>query len=150
MALNTNFLMQQALAQAQTAARAGEVPVGAVLANAEGKVMATACNRVEAEQNPLAHAEMLVLQQVLAGHPEKYLEDHTLAVTLEPCAMCMGALVHARVGTVVFGAYDPKSGGTVNGARVPAHSHFKPEVLGGIEEAACRELLQTFFHNLRM
>jgi tRNA(Arg) A34 adenosine deaminase TadA len=150
MALNTNFLMQQAIQLATQAAQAGEVPVGAVLANASGEIVATARNQVEADKNPLAHAEMLVLQQALVGHPEKFLEDHTLAVTLEPCAMCMAALIHARVGTVVFGAYDVKSGGTVNGARVPAHSHFKPQILGGIEEQTCRELLQDFFKNLRM
>ena len=130
-----------------------EVPIAAVLTNAQGQTLAQAHNLVETTGNPLAHAEMLVLQQVLASpNPQTrktYLQDCTLAVTLEPCAMCMAALCHARVGRVVFGAYDPKSGGTVNGARVPQYMHFKPEILGGIAEESCRELLQSFFKTLR-
>lgn len=141
-------LMQQALLQAQAAATVGEVPIGAVLANSEGTIVAQAHNLSETQSNPLAHAEMLVLQQALATG-QRYWEDHTLAVTLEPCAMCMAALINARVGTVIFGAYDVKSGGTVNGARVPNHAHFKPHILGGIEEEPSRELLQSFFSGLR-
>lgn len=143
-------MMQAALAQAQAAAWAGEVPVGAVIyREADGQVLAQTHNLVEAQNNPTAHAEMLAIAQALKGAGTKYLEDCTLVVTLEPCAMCAQAASHARVGKVVFGAYDPKSGGTVNGARVPAHAHFKPEVLGGIEEEACRALLQNFFKTMR-
>ena len=140
-------ILHRAIAVAKAGVSAGEIPIAAVLADADGNVLAEAHNRVETAQNPLAHAEMEVLHKVLQGR--RYLEDCTLAVTLEPCAMCMAALCHARVGTVVFGAYDPKSGGTVNGARVPQHMHFKPQVLGGIEEEACRTLLQDFFKTLR-
>lgn len=140
-------MMQRAIAVAKAGVSVGEIPIAAVLIDADGRVLAEAHNGVETEQNPIAHAEMQVLQQALQGR--RYLEDCTLAVTLEPCAMCMAALCHARVGTVVFGAYDPKSGGTVNGARVPQNMHFKPEVLGGIEEEACRTLLQDFFKTLR-
>lgn len=146
--VTASTLMQQALKQARAAAQAGEVPIGAVLADASGSLVAQAHNLSETQSNPLAHAEMLVLQQALATG-RRYFEDCTLAVTLEPCAMCMAALIHARVGTVVFGAYDVKSGGTVNGARVPNHAHFKPQILGGIEEESSRNLLQSFFSGLR-
>lgn len=145
---NPHTLMHTALAHAREAVHHGEVPIAAVLADATGTVVAQAHNLSETQSNPLAHAEMLVLQQALATG-KRYLEDHTLAVTLEPCAMCMAALIHARVGTVIFGAYDVKSGGTVNGARVPNHAHFKPHILGGIEEEASRDLLQSFFAALR-
>ncbi|RYG62218.1 MAG: nucleoside deaminase [Alphaproteobacteria bacterium] len=139
--------MQQAIASAKLAVSVGEVPIAAILFDAHGNTLATAHNQVETTQNPLAHAEMLVLTQALKQR--RYFEDCTLAVTLEPCAMCMAALCHARVGNVVFGAYDPKSGGTENGARVPQHMHFKPTIVGGIEEEACRALLQNFFKALR-
>lgn len=145
--LTPDALMSRAIALAAHAAEDGEVPIAAVLQAPDGTVW-QAANAVEAYKNPLAHAEMRVLNQALATG-RRYLEDCTLAVTLEPCAMCMAALCHARVGTVVFGAYDVKSGGTVNGARVPQHMHFKPTVLGGIQEDACTGLLQSFFQTLR-
>ncbi len=142
-------LMAAALAQAQRAADAGEVPVGAVLAGPDGSILAAAHNTVEAERNPLRHAEMRVLEMVLADHDDKFLSGCTLAVTLEPCPMCMGALGHARVGRVVFGAYDPKSGGAVSGPRVASHLHAPVEVLGGIREEACAAVLRDFFRGLR-
>lgn len=144
---DASAIMQRAIAMAKAGVSHGEIPIAAVLLDAGGNQLAEAHNGVETAQNPIAHAEMQVLHQALKHR--RYLEDCTLAVTLEPCAMCMAALCHARVGTVIFGAYDPKSGGTVNGARVPQHMHFKPEILGGIEEETCRELLQDFFKTLR-
>jgi tRNA(adenine34) deaminase len=146
---NPSALLQAALAEARVAAAAGEVPVGAVLAGPDGSILATAHNQVEAQRNPLAHAEMLCIAEGLSKLNDKYLSDCTLAVTLEPCPMCMAALSHARVARVVFGAYDPKSGGTVNGPRVASFMHHQPEILGGIEEAACAVLLQQFFQRLR-
>ena len=110
--------MEAALAQAQQAAQAGEVPIGAVLADAQGSVIAAAHNLVETQKTPLAHAEMLALATAMTATGSKYLEDCTLAVTLEPCAMCAAAIAHARVKTVVFGAYDPKSGGTTRRLRL--------------------------------
>lgn len=141
--------MQAALAQARVAFAAGEVPVGAVLAAPDGTILATAHNLVETQANPLAHAEMLCIAAGLAKFKDKYLTGCTLAVTLEPCPMCMAALSHARIARVVFGAYDPKSGGTVNGPRVANHMHHQPEILGGIEETASAALLQQFFQTLR-
>jgi tRNA(adenine34) deaminase len=145
--LASSKIMQRAIAHAKLAVSVNEIPIAAILTDASGNVLAEAHNMVETTANPLAHAEMLVLAEALKHR--RYFEDCTLAVTLEPCAMCMAALCHARVGKVVFGAYDPKSGGTENGARVPQHMHFKPEILGGIEEEACRTLLQNFFKALR-
>lgn len=155
--LAPHALMHLAMASAKAVVSVAngirEIPIAAVLIGPAGETLATAHNLVETQGNPLAHAEMLVLQAVLiSSNPptlKSYLQDCTLAVTLEPCAMCIAALCHARVGKVIFGAYDPKSGGTVNGARVPQHMHFKPEILGGIEEEACRDMLQSFFKTLR-
>jgi cytosine deaminase len=146
---NSISLMALALAEAQKAASLGEVPVGAVLAGPDGAILATAHNLTETQRNPLAHAEMLAISAGLAQFGDKYLTRCTLAVTLEPCPMCMAALCHARIGTVIFGAYDAKSGGTVNGPRVPRFMHHQPHILGGIEEAACAALLQSFFTQLR-
>lgn len=141
--------MRAALEHARKSADQQEIPVGAVLYDAGGAVIASAHNLTETHRDPTAHAELLSIQSAIKTTGKRYFEDCTLAVTLEPCAMCMGAIVAARVGTVLFGAYDVKSGGTVNGARVPDHAHFKPVVLGGLEEDACRTLLQTFFQCLR-
>lgn len=148
MALNPTLLINQALALAEQASRKHELPIAAILVNEHGETIAQAHNLVETQHNPLAHAEMLVLQQAIQkGH--KYLQECTLAVTLEPCPMCAAALCHARIGTIIFGAYDPKSGGTVNGPQVPQHMHHKPQILGGIEEEKCRTQLQSFFATLR-
>jgi tRNA(Arg) A34 adenosine deaminase TadA len=146
---NPSTLMQAAMAEARVALAKGEVPIGAVIADASGQIMTRAHNLVEAQQNPLQHAEMLCLHEALTQVGDKFLSGCTLAVTLEPCPMCMAALAHARVARVVFGAYDPKSGGTVSGPRVASFMHHKPEILGGIEEAACAELLTGFFQGLR-
>jgi tRNA(Arg) A34 adenosine deaminase TadA len=142
---NISGLMAGAVRLAQEAAAAGEVPVGAVLAGPDGTPVAWGHNEVERQKNPLAHAELLVLMRALQERGTRYLDDCALAVTLEPCAMCAQAIAHARVGTVVFGAYDPKSGGAVNGARVWDFSHHKPEVIGGLREAECAALLKDFF-----
>jgi tRNA(Arg) A34 adenosine deaminase TadA len=143
--------MDLALAQACDAAEAGEVPVGAVLVNDEGIVLAAAANMVEAEQNPAAHAEMIVLAQAWAARGQKYLADCTLYVTLEPCVLCAGAIAAFRVRKLVFGAYDPKTGAVEHGPRVFSHAttHHKPEVVGGVREAECAALLKAFFAGFR-
>ncbi|MBI1308275.1 MAG: nucleoside deaminase [Proteobacteria bacterium] len=142
--------MHEALRQAQLAASSvGEVPIGAVIYQPDGTILATAHNLVETLADPTAHAEVLAIQQAIHKTGRKFLEDCTIAVTLEPCAMCAQALSLVRISTIVFGAYDLKSGGTTNGARVLEHAHHKPTVLGGIEEEACRTLLQQFFQTLR-
>jgi tRNA(Arg) A34 adenosine deaminase TadA len=142
-------LMEEAFRQARLAAQKGEVPVGAAIADAQGNLLAAAHNLVEERQNPLAHAELLALHHALEKTGTKYLLGATLAVTLEPCAMCAQAIAHARVAHVVFAASDPKSGGTLHNAQVFAHSHHKPHITHGEGEAESRTLLQTFFQSLR-
>lgn len=139
--------MQQAIDEAKSAAARGEVPVGAVLVDARGTVLAADGNRVEAKSDPLAHAEMLVIQAALKKRGDKYLEDCDLYVTLEPCPLCASAISLARLRRVYFGAYDPKSGGTEHGPRIFDHPtcHHKPDIYGGISERQCAALLTDFF-----
>jgi tRNA(adenine34) deaminase len=143
--------MDLALNEAQQAALAGEVPVGAVIVDARGQVLAAAGNRTRRDCDPTAHAEILAIRQAAAILGQERLVGCTLYVTLEPCAMCAGALVHARVARVIYGAADPKSGGTDHGARVFTHpqSHHRPEVIGGISDEACSTLLVDFFAQRR-
>lgn len=143
--------MAQALAQARTAFDAGEVPVGAVIVDATGNIVAAAGNLTESTNNPTAHAEILAIQKActLKGAPR--IPDCDLYVTLEPCPMCAAAISFARIRRVYFGAYDPKSGGVEHGPKIFTHAtcHHKPEVYGGIDETACGEILKTFFREKR-
>ncbi|SHE83458.1 nucleoside deaminase [Acidocella aminolytica] len=139
--------MQMALDEARRAAMAGEVPVAAVVTDASGAVLAVAANQVEERQDPTAHAEFLALSAARAARGQKYLADCTLTVTLEPCAFCAAAVAALRVGRLVFGAYDPKTGAVEHGPRLFAHAttHHKPEVIGGMREQECAALLKEFF-----
>lgn len=143
--------MEQAICEARAAAARGEVPVGAVVTDAAGRILAAAGNRVEERGDPSAHAEMLALRAAAQARGDKHLAGCTLTVTLEPCAMCAQAASLFRVARVVFGAYDPKGGGTEHGARVFAHPQCNhvPEVVGGVREADCGALLRRFFAGLR-
>lgn len=141
-------LMQRALAQARLAAEVGEVPVGAVVARlSDGAVLAEMHNRVETDRDPTAHAEILAIRAAARRLGEKQLQDCVLVVTLEPCAMCAQAIAFARLGRLVFGAYDPKGGGVEHGARVfeQPTCHHRPEVVGGLRERDCGALLKDFF-----
>ncbi len=143
--------MRLALAQARAVTAAGDVPVGAVLLDADGVVVAAAGNEREVRCDPTAHAEVLVLRQAALAAREWRLADHTLVVTLEPCAMCAGALVLARVARLVFGAFDPKAGAVTSVfdvVRDPRLNH-RPDVRGGILEAECAALLSGFFADQR-
>ena len=146
-----NSQMGSALIEARKAAEAGEVPVGAVLVDPRGEIVARAGNRTRRDCDPTAHAEILVIRAAAAALGQERLGGYTLYVTLEPCAMCAGALAHARISRVVYGAADPKSGGTDHGARVFSHaqSHHRPEAIGGISEEDCAALLQNFFAQKR-
>jgi len=139
--------MAIALQEARRAAEAGEVPVGAAVVDAGGRVIARAHNRVEAPPDPTGHAEILALRDAarILGTPR--LVDCDLVVTLEPCAMCAQAIAHARIRRLVFGAYDPKGGGVEHGARVFAQPtcHHRPEVVGGVQEREAAALLKSFF-----
>ncbi len=143
--------MSEALAEARAAAARGEVPVGAVLLDPQGRVVARAGNRTREMSDPSAHAEMLVIRQACAALGSERLPGHTLYVTLEPCAMCAAAIAAARIARVVYGASDPKSGGVAHGARVFSHpqAHHRPEVLDGICEAEAEALLKDFFARRR-
>ena len=143
--------MALALAEAEAAAARGEVPVGAVLVDREGRVLAAAGNRVETDRDPTAHAEMLVLRAGAARLGAKHLADCDLYVTLEPCAMCAAAIGLARLRRLYFGAYDPKGGAVEHGPRLfeqPA-THHQPEIYGGIEGRRAGELLRDFFRDRR-
>ena len=144
--------MALALEEAEAAARAGEVPVGAVLVEAgSGQVLARDHNRVESLSDPTAHAELLVIRAAAAELGMKRLTGADLYVTLEPCAMCAQAIAFARLRRLYFGAYDPKGGGVEHGAvifRQPT-CHHRPEVIGGVEETRCGALLREFFQERR-
>ena len=142
--------MQQALALAREAAELGEVPVGAVAVH-DGKVIGTGFNRREVDRHPLAHAEMLAMDAAARSLGVWRLSGVTLYVTLEPCAMCAGALVQSRVTRLVFGAMDPKAGAVgslYNLAQEPRHNH-RLQVTSGILADDSRLLLKTFFERLR-
>lgn len=146
----TNF-MDMALAQAREAEARGEVPVGAVVVSKAGETLAQAGNRTLELKDPTAHAEILALQAAARELGSERLIDCDLYVTLEPCAMCAGALSLARIRRLYYGAADEKSGGVDHGARVFAQTtcHHKPEVYGGIAEREAENLLKTFFQTLR-
>jgi tRNA(adenine34) deaminase len=138
--------MDAAVAEAHAAAEAGDVPVGAVIVR-HGVIVARAGNRTVRDHDPSAHAEMLAIRQAAGALGDWRLEDCTLYVTLEPCAMCAGAIVLARLAGLVFGAWDPKAGmcGSVGDVvRHPRLNH-RPEVRGGVDEARCGALLREFF-----
>lgn len=143
--------MKKALDLAHEAAAAGEVPVGAVLVGPDALVLAAAHNRVEVDDDPTAHAELLVLRAAAAQSGSARLADCDLYVTLEPCAMCAQAIAFARIRRLCFGAYDPKGGGVDHGARIfqQPTCHHQPEVVGGLQERACGELLRNFFQARR-
>ncbi|HXP04242.1 MAG TPA: nucleoside deaminase [Stellaceae bacterium] len=143
--------MALAFAEAEAAGWRGEVPVGAVLVDASGSVIAKSGNRVEAEHDPTAHAEMLVLREGAAALGQKQLDGCDLYVTLEPCPMCAAAISLARIRRLYFGAYDPKGGGVEHGARIfdQPTCHHRPEIYGGIDERRASALLRAFFRERR-
>jgi len=143
--------MDAALAEARAAAVRGEVPVGAVLVDPEGAIVARASNRTRELSDPTAHAEILVLREACAAGKTERLQGFDLYVTLEPCAMCAAAIAAARIRRVYYGASDPKSGGVAHGACVFSHpqAHHAPEVYEGIAEIEAAELLREFFSQRR-
>jgi tRNA(adenine34) deaminase len=142
--------MQQAIEQAQLAALAGEVPVGAVLVR-DGQVIAKAFNKPITNHDPSAHAEMLALRDAAQSEKNYRLPGSTLYVTLEPCAMCSGAILHARVERVVYGAKDPKTGaaGSVLDVFSEKQINHQTSIEGGMMGEACGQLLRSFFKERR-
>ena len=144
-----NSFLAAALAEAEAAARRGEVPVGAVLVK-DGVLIARAGNRVVEGPDPTAHAEILALREGAARLGDR-LDGCDLYVTLEPCPMCAAAIALARIRRLYFAAYDPKGGGVEHGPRIFDHAtcHHRPEVIGGVEERRAAELLKDFFRARR-
>lgn len=143
--------MDRALEEARAAGERGETPVGAVLSGPDGVILAADGNRVCELADPTAHAEMLVLRAGAAALGSERLGGCTLTVTLEPCPMCAGAISHARIARLIYGASDPKGGGVAHGPRVFSHAtcHHVPEIHDGIREADCAALLRAFFQARR-
>lgn len=142
--------MTLALRLAEAAAAAGEAPVGAVIVE-DGEVLAAERNRMKELGDPTAHAEMLAIRAALASRGTGRLDGCDLYVTLEPCAMCAGAIAHVRLRRLYFGAEDTKAGAVENGVRLFAQPscHHRPEVIGGIGERRSAELLRGFFADRR-
>ena len=142
--------MRRALDAAAAAAQAGEVPVGAALVW-RGDVIAVAANAPRALCDPTAHAEMRVIREAAAELGRDRLEDCELWATLEPCAMCAGAIVHARIARLYYGASDPKGGAIEHGPRLFGQPtvHHRPDVYSGIGEVEAADLLRTFFRERR-
>ncbi len=148
--MNHEYFMKQALLEAERALALGEVPVGAILVSGDD-ILARAYNLRETIKDPTAHAEILALKRAAMILGRWRLSDTTMYVTLEPCPMCAGALVQARVPVLVFGAMDPKAGAAgsvLNLVQSPALNH-RMEVIGGICEEECRGLMDQFFAHLR-
>lgn len=143
--------MQMALQQAQLAYDCAEVPVGAVVVNSEGEVIGKGYNRTITDADPTAHAEIVALRQAAAHERNYRLPDLTVYVTLEPCVMCIGALTHARVAHVVYGASDPKTGacGSVLCIQANKKINHHTRITSGVLEQACAEKLRRFFRERR-
>ncbi|MBC6446915.1 nucleoside deaminase [Actinokineospora xionganensis] len=144
--------VRAAITAARQADVSGDIPIGAVVFDPDGKVLASACNAREALGDPTAHAEILALRAAAAAFGDGWrLAGCTLAVTVEPCTMCAGALVLARIERVIFGAWEPKTGavGSLWDVVRDRRLTHRPEVVGGVLEAECAELLEAFFASRR-
>lgn len=142
--------LAEALREAEAAAAAGEVPVGAVVVR-DGRLLGRGRNQVETLRDPTAHAEVLAIGAAAGAAGDWRLDGATLYVTLEPCAMCCGALLLARIGALVYGAADPRAGAVVSTARLLAGNPYRHrvEVIGGVSATACGDLLRAFFRRAR-
>lgn len=146
-----DLAMQRALALAAEAAAASEIPVGAVVLDADGRIIAEGRNTRETTHDPTGHAEIEALRRAAASVGSWNLEGHTLVVTLEPCIMCAGAILQARIGRVVFGAWDDKAGaaGSMYDVLRDRRLPYRAEVVGGVEADAATVLLRAFFAQRR-
>lgn len=145
------FWMMKAIAIAEVAGQSGEIPVGAIIVDSKNQPLAQSGNRKEKQQDPSAHAEVLAIRGASQIRQNWHLNDCTLYVTLEPCPMCAGAILHARLKQVVYGVDDPKTGvlrSTAHFADAPFSNH-RLNVIGGIAETDCRQLLQQWFMKSR-
>lgn len=151
MAVDYDQLMDEALIEAKKALEKGEVPVGAVLAGPEGQILARGHNQPISRNDPTAHAEIIALREAAISYDNYRLPGTILVVTIEPCIMCMGAAINARVSQLVFGAFDPKAGaaGSLYSLHDDSRLNHRIEVISGIRENECRELIQAFFRSKR-
>lgn len=143
--------MRMAIAQAELAQAAGEVPIGAIILAPDKTLIAQGQNRVIRDHNPTAHAEIVALRDAGLALKNYRLEKCTLYVTLEPCSMCAGAMIHSRIGRLVFGAFDPKAGAVGSVLSVLNHPQLnhRIEVTDGVLAEACGDLLRRFFQSRR-
>ena len=143
--------MEYALKLAKTAGELGEVPVGAVIVDRQGNLLAEAINRKSRDKDATAHAEILAIRAASQVKQSCYLKNCSLYVTLEPCPMCAGAIIHSRLSLLVYGADDPKTGAirTVTNLPDSSCSNHRLQVLAGIKETSCRQQLQTWFSQFR-
>ena len=144
--MDVEMLMGAALEEARRADAAGEVPIGAVVA-VDGAIVGRGFNQPISSGDPTAHAEIVAIRAAAVQVGNYRLTGATLCVTIEPCLMCVGALVHARIATLAYGAAEPRSGAivsTVRGGELPGHNH-RFAVVSGVREAECRDLIQRFF-----
>ena len=143
--------MRAALAVAQNSLVSGDVPVGAIIINKKGEIIATGHNERELHNDPTAHAEIVALRRASQIMGQWRLEDHTIVVTLEPCAMCAGAIAQSRISTVVFGAWDEKAGavGSVWDLLRDPRSLFNVEVRSGVLAEECSAILKSFIQGVR-
>ncbi|TRZ55428.1 MAG: nucleoside deaminase [Streptomycetaceae bacterium] len=144
-------LMRAAIAVAQEALASGDVPVGAIIINKAGEIVATGHNERELHHDPTAHAEIVAIRRASEKNNQWRLEDHTLIVTLEPCAMCAGAIAQSRISNVIFGAWDEKAGavGSVWDLLRDPRSLFKVEVRAGVLATECAAILKDFIQGVR-
>jgi tRNA(adenine34) deaminase len=148
--MTADDMMAAALALAGCARDAGEVPIGAVVLLG-GEIVGRGFNQPIGAGDPTAHAEIVAIREAARAIGNYRLTGATLCVTIEPCLMCVGALVHARIGTLVYGAVEPRTGAilsTVRGTELPGHNH-RVAVVGGVREDECRALVQAFFREKR-
>jgi tRNA(adenine34) deaminase len=145
------FWMDRAIALATQAGENGEIPVGAIIISSDRQILATAQNRKERDRDPTAHAEILAIKSAAKALKDWHLDRTTLYVTLEPCPMCAGAIIQARIKTIVYGASDRKTGAIHTVINLPnsSASFHKLEAIAGIRELECQKLLQTWFQNHR-
>ena len=151
--INNNLIdpMDIAIKEAKKAYLLNEVPVGAVITDKDGNVIAKAFNRVEKNQDPTAHAEILVIKEATLKIKNKYLKDYNLYVTLEPCSMCASAIQNTRIKRLYFGCNDKKSGAVNSGVKIfnQRNCNHKPEIYDGIKESECSFLIKHFFSEIR-
>ncbi len=143
--------MQLALVQANIAYGKNEVPIGAVVIDENGNIISEAHNLTETEKDISAHAEILAIKKASQRIDNKFLNNCTIYITLEPCPMCAQAISNAKIKTVIYGAADIKSGGIENGAKIfnSSSCHHKPEVISGIMESDCSQIIKDFFKKRR-